>query len=177
MWKTIIAMLAGNGLASPVFAQTLPTVALVPGESFTIHIDEGGRASMPARGQAQWEPFDIVAARQMAGITPPAAPETQARVLNSAGGVSPRPIPPGEIRIRFLTIADRHALLVVENGQDRALAYRARMTSDGQSRPTDVCVVLPHLPSYEHWPHRIERVELSDFRFIPWVPGRAPTCE
>lgn len=175
--KTIAAIVAGIGLAHPVLAQTLPAVALIPGESATIQIDEGGRAGAPTRGQAQWEPFDIVAARQMAGITPPSVPETQARALDSPGGVSPRPIPPGEIRIRFLMIADRHALLVVENGQDRALTYRARMTSNGQSRPTDVCVVLPRLPSYEHWPHRIERIELSDFRFVPWVTGRAPTCE
>jgi len=68
-------------------------------------------------------------------------------------------------------------LLVIENGQGRALRYRAGMTVNGQERHTDVCVVLPRLPSYEHWPHPIERLELSDFRFVPWVAGTPPTCE
>jgi hypothetical protein len=48
---------------------------------------------------------------------------------------------------------------------------------NGRRQHTDVCVVLPHLPSYEHWSFPIERLELSDFRFIPWAPGRMPTCE
>ena len=70
-----------------------------------------------------------------------------------------------------------HSMLVVENGQRRALRYRARMTVGGRTHSTDVCVVLPHLPSYEYWPDPVERLELSDFRFIPWTEGRAPTCE
>ena len=51
-------------------------------------------------------------------------------------------------------------LLVVENGQGGALRYRARMTVRGETRHTDVCVVLPHLPSYEHWPHLSIGIEL-----------------
>ena len=89
----------------------------------------------------------------------------------------PDPIPPGEVRLRFLSIDGRQALLVVENGHGRALRYRARMTVDGRTQHTDVCVVLPRLPSYEHWPHPIQRLELTAFEFIPWAPGRNPTCE
>ena len=79
--------------------------------------------------------------------------------------------------MKVLSIAGRHTVLVVENGLPRAIAYRARMTVDGRTHSTDVCVVMPGLPSYEHWPHPIERIELSDFRFVPWQPGQRPTCE
>ena len=163
-------------VASPAAAQNLPAISLTPGEAVTVRFDDGGRVGEPERGRAAWSRFDIVAARQLSGQTPPDAPVPVGEPLNAPDGTRPDPIPPNEVRLRFHVIADRHAMLVVENGQGRALSYRARMTVDGEARHTDVCIVLPHLPSYEHWPHPIERIELSDFRFISWIPGRAPTC-
>ncbi|HVQ07178.1 MAG TPA: hypothetical protein VMS43_01960 [Allosphingosinicella sp.] len=159
-------------------AQEIPDITLAPGEAVTVRFDDGGRIGEPQRGRAEWNRFDLVAARQLAGMTPPDAPMREAMpVASPADGSRPDPIPPNEVRVRFLSIAGQHVLLVVENGQGRALAYRARMTVDGQARHTDVCIVLPRLPSYEHWAHPIERLELSDFRFIAWAPGRMPTCE
>lgn len=163
--------------AAPAAAQDMPAISLTPGDAVTVRFDDGGPVGEPERGRAAWSRFDLVAARQLAGITPPDAPVPEAAPIGAVDGIGPEPIPPNEVRVRFLSIAGRHALLVVENGQGRALAYRARMTVGGQARHTDVCVVLPRLPSYEHWPHAIERLELSDFRFIPWAPNRAPTCE
>jgi hypothetical protein len=163
-------------LAAPAAAQDIPAISLAPGEAVTVHFDDGGRVGAPVRGRAALSRYDIVAARQLAGMTPPDAPVAEAMPVGDVDGIGPDPIPAGEVRIRFMSIAGRHALLVVENGQGRALTYRARMTANGRTRSTDVCIVLPHLPSYEHWPHEIERLELSDFRFIPWAPGRAPTC-
>lgn len=163
--------------AAPAAAQDIPAISLAPGEAVTVRFDDGGRVGEPERGRAAWSRFDLVAARQLAGMTPPDAPVSEPVAVGGVDGSRPEPIPQNEVRVRFLSIAGQHALLVVENGQGRALAYRARMTVRGQARPTDVCVVLPHLPSYEHWPHAIEQLELSDFRFIPWAPGRAPTCQ
>ncbi len=168
----IAALLA----ATPAGAQEIPSISLAPGEAVTVRFDEGGRIGPPVRGRAVWSRFDLSAARHLAGMTPPDAPVPEGIPLNVDDGARPDPIPPDELRMRFLSIADRHMLLVVENGQGRALRYRARMQGGGRTRHTDVCVVLPHSPSYEHWPHQIERIELSDFRFIAWPPGRTPTC-
>lgn len=158
-------------------AQDIPAISLAPGDAVTVRFDDGGRIGEPERGRAAWSRFDIVAARQLAGMTPPDAPVPEAVQVGDVDGLRPDPVPQNEVRVRFLSIAGLHALLVVENGQGRALAYRARMTVRGHARHTDVCIVLPRLPSYEHWPHAIERLELSDFRFIPWMPNRAPTCQ
>jgi hypothetical protein len=163
--------------AAPAAAQDILPISLAPGDAVTVRFDDGGRIGEPERARAAWSRFDIVAARQLAGMTPPDAPVAEAVPVAGVDGSRPDPIPPNEVRVRFLSIAGRHALLVVENGQGRALAYRARMTVGGRARHTDVCIVLPGLPSYEHWPHPVERLELSDFRFIPWLPGRTPTCQ
>lgn len=174
----VFAILLGALLfAAPAPAQEIPALSLAPGESIILHFDDGGRVGTPERGTAAWSRFDLLAARQLAGMTPPDAPVPTASMIHGNEQDRPDPIPPGVVRVRVLSIAGRHTLLVVENGQPGALAYRARMTAHGQTAPTDVCVVLPHLPSYEHWAFPIERLELSDFRFIAWAPGRAPTCE
>ena len=168
---------ASLALAAPADAQTIPAIGLVPGEAVIVRIDDGGRASAPERGRAEWSRFDVYAAQHLSRLPVPDAPVPEGTPITAPETLSPDPIPESEVRFRLMTIAGRHALLVVENGQRRALAYRARMTVNGRTRHTDVCVVLPGLPSYEHWPHVIERLELSDFRFIPWLPGRRPTCE
>jgi len=176
----LFAPMIGLGLAvlsATAVAQDIPALTLTPGEAVTLRFDDGGRSGAPERSRAAWSRFDLVAARQLAGMTPPDAPMPEGIPIAGPEGIGPDPIPQNEVRMRVMSIAGRHTLLVVENGQGRALSYRARMTVGGQTRHTDVCVVLPRLPSYEHWPHVIERLELTDFRFIPWAPGRAPTCE
>jgi hypothetical protein len=176
--KLIHILLGLIALPAAAAAQDIPDISLAPGEAVTVRFDDGGRVGEPQRGRAGWNRFDIAAARQMAGMTPPDEPMREAMpAATPADGSRPDPIPPDEVRMRFLSVSGRHSLLVVENGQGRALAYRARMTVNGQRRHTDVCIVLPRLQSYEHWPHPIERLELSNFRFIAWAPGRNPTCE
>lgn len=68
-------------------------------------------------------------------------------------------------------------MLVIENGYDRALVYRAELTRDGRRRATDVCAVRPGLRSYEYWPHRVERLRLSDFQLVSWRQGQEVICE
>lgn len=173
--------LAAIGLAvaaAPVAAQTIPAMTLVPGEAITVQLGNDDRAGAPERQRAEWSAFDVFAARHLSGITPPDAPVPVGTPLTSGpDGPRPEPTPLGQVRVRFFSIAERHTLLVVENGLQRAIAYRARMTRDGDTRPTDVCLVMPGLPSYEHWPHTIDRIELTDFRYVQWQPGQPPTCE
>jgi hypothetical protein len=171
-----IAVFVAAVVATPAYAQDIPALTLTPGQAVTVRFDDGGRVGAPERGRAEWSRFDLYAARQLAGETPPDAPLGESTPINAPEGISPDPIPPGEVRLRFFGF-NGHGLLVVENGRGGALRYRARMTVSGQERHTDVCVVLPHLPSYEHWPHSVERLELTDFEFIAWTPGRNPTCE
>ncbi len=175
--KFVHILLGLLALPAAAAAQDIPDISLAPGEAVTVRFDDGGRVGEPRRGPAAWSRFDLIAARHLAGVTPPDAPVPVGTPIGTTDGSGPDPIPPDEVRVRFLSIAGQHSLLVVENGQARALAFRARMTVGGQARHTDVCIVLPRLPSYEHWPHPIERLELSDFRFVPWTAGRAPTCQ
>jgi hypothetical protein len=175
MFRLAILLLALA--ASPAIAQNVPTISLSPGEAVTIRFDDGGRAGEPERSAATWSRFDLYAARHLAGMAPPDAPVPEGMPIDAADNILPDPIPREELRLRMMSIAGQHVLLVVENGRERALAYRARMVANGRETHTDVCVVLPRLPSYEHWAFPIERLELSDFRFIPWAPARNPTCE
>jgi len=164
--------------ATPAAGQEIPTTSLAPGEAMRVQLDDGGRAGPAERHSAEWTAFDVYAARQLGGMPIPDAPVPEGTaIMTGPGGPRPAPIPPGQVRIRLMSVAGRHTLLVVENGLQRAIAYRARMTREGDTRPTDVCLVMPGFPSYEYWPHLIERIELSDFRYVPWQPGHRPTCE
>ena len=75
------------------------------------------------------------------------------------------------MRVRFLSIAGQHSLLVIENGYDRAIAYRAQMIRGNEARPTDVCIVMPHKHGFEHWPFVIDRLEISEMHFVDWRIG------
>ena len=164
--------------AASAAAQITPDLMLVPGEAVTIRVDAGGRVAVSEKQQAKWSAFDVVAARHLTGLTPPNAPVPRGTAYSSpAGDPKPEPVPPNQLRARFLSIEGRHSLLVIENGLRNAIKYRATMTVNGARHPTDVCVVLAGYPSYEHWPHPIERIELTDFRFVAAQPGLAPTCE
>ena len=160
--------------AAPAAAQT---ITLAPEEAVTLREDGKGALAVAARGRAEWTPFDLAVARNFErglydrGIGPNS-------VSTEVPGLPEAPaIVPGQVRLRFMLIAGRHAELLLENGYDRALVYRARITVAGQTRPTDVCVVLPSNRSSEHWPEAIQRIDLTDFELVDWQEGRAPTCE
>jgi hypothetical protein len=80
------------------------------------------------------------------------------------------------IRVKFQSIAGRHSLLVIENGYDRAIVYRAWMTWARQTRPTDVCLVTPNQHGFEHGPFPIDRLEISEVRFVDWRQGDPQPC-
>jgi len=162
---------------APALAQD-PTIELTPGQSASLSVGGKGETRVVSRGRGEWTPHDLVAARHLAGQPIPDAPVPTADALPSpAGGPEVPPVEPGVVKLRFMSIAGQHMLLIVENGYGQALAYRARMTREGQTRPTDVCIVLPTNRSYEHWPLTIDRIELSAFALVPWNENEAPTCE
>lgn len=165
-------------IAAPAAAQETAAVTLAPGESVTVRIDDGGVIGAPERGRAEWTPYDIAAARHLSGIPTPGSAVPYATPLPRGGGIPAEPaVEPGRLQFKFLSIAGRHSLLAIENGYAQALAYRARMTRGDQTRTTDVCIVIPGRHGYEHWPHTIDRLELSDFRFVAWRPGDPVPCQ
>jgi hypothetical protein len=82
---------------------------------------------------------------------------------------------PGQISLSFSGGAQ--SMLVVRNGYDRALVYRARMHVGSRSAATSVCVVLPKLMSFEQWPHPIDKLELSNFKLVESKDGASIRCE
>jgi hypothetical protein len=170
----LVAMALHTGAAA---AGGSATVTLAPEEAVTLRADVKGALAVASRDRAEWTPFDLAVARNfLRGLYDRGAgPNSIGSLL--PGMPDPPAIVPGQVRLRFLLIAGRQAELLLENGYDRALVYRASITVDGQTRPTDVCVVLPHNRSSEHWPHAIQRIDLSDFELVDWEAGRAPTCE
>jgi len=178
--RTGLAFIASAYIAfsTPALAQGETSIALTPGQSVALTVADKGEARVVRRGRGEWTPHDLAAARHLVGQPIPEAPVPEATPLPGAPeGVRVPPVARDVINLRFMSVAGRHTLLIVENGYAGALRYRARMTRDGQMRPTDVCVVLPSNRSYEHWPHPIDRIELSDFALVTWNEGDTPACE
>ena len=164
-------------IAAPGAAQVQNTVVLEPGDAFTIRIESGGTMAVSPRAAADWTPFDVAAARHLSGLPIPEGPVPYATPIpHDDSSPAVPPIAPDRIRLKFLSIAGRHSLLVVQNGYDRAIAYRARMTRDGKTTPTDVCLVIPRRHGFEHWPYPIERLEIYDVRFVAWQEGDPSPC-
>lgn len=163
--------------AAPAQAQTQAAIVLEPGDAYSFRVETDGTMSAGPRETADWAPIDVAAARHLSGLPIPERAVPYGTPLPDNGTIPAAPPPrPGMIRVKFLSIAGRHSLLVVENGYDRAIVYRARMTRDGQTRPTDVCLIMPGQHGFEHWPHPIERLEISDVRFVPWREGDPQPC-
>lgn len=158
------------GLASPVFAG-LP---LSPGQSISIALSSSNEVRVLGARQAELADNDRLVIRQLIGTTcntpqcaPVAVPDT---------GPKPSPISSGEIKISFMIVEGKHSVLIIENGYDRAVTYRARISNSGQEAATDVCLVLPLKRGYEHWPYAIDRITLSDVSLRPWSEGDEITC-
>lgn len=172
------ALLLGALLfAVPAAAQeSRPTVSLQPGDAATVRLTAGGDRGSVQRNAARWNPHDLAVARHMVGQPIPDAPVETAEPLPSDRMPPPSPVAANQIRLRFHAIADRHVLLVIENGYDRPIVFRARMVRDGEERSTDVCLVLPNRRSYEHWPHMMERLDLAGFAVAEWREGDPIPC-
>ena len=171
----LVAAIAAVG--APALAQDREPVTLGSEEAITLRLDESGATlARENPGRAEWTPFDLAVARHLSGLEPPKGP-APAMVLPGDAAMPPAPaVQPGRLRLRFMSIAGRHSILILENGYDRAIVFRARMTRGGETRPTDVCLVTPMRFGFEHWPHPVDRIEISDVHFVPWQPGDPVPC-
>ena len=177
MARFAMALAAFLFVAAPAAAQAPASITLEPGDAAAFRIEaDGSTAVSPERGGAEWTAFDVAAARHLSGLPIPAQAVPFATVLH--GDVMPPepPVEPDRVRVKLLSIAGQHSLLVVENGYDRAIAYRARMSRGDRSAPTDVCLVIPRKHGFEHWPHVIDRLEIYDMRFVVWREGDPIPC-
>ena len=164
-------------VATPAFAQDRLPITLAPEQAITLRLDESGATlARENPGRAEWTPFDLAVARHLSGITPPKEPAAATALPNDGSMPAAPAVQPGRLRIRFLSIAGQHSILILENGYDRGILFRARMTRDGDTRPTDVCLLVPMQHGFEHWPHPIDRIEISDIRFVPWRRGDPVPC-
>ncbi|HYD87656.1 MAG TPA: hypothetical protein VEA80_09290 [Vitreimonas sp.] len=170
-----VCMFAGAASAQ---SQLVSSVTIERGEAATLHFDEGGGAMLIERGVAPpLTPFEESVAHDLSGgafdyaIGPVSAPMTGDK------RPTPSPITPHAVRLKFVPAPDEeHTLLLVENGYEQAFRYRALIYIEGEGEATDVCLVMPALRGFEHWPYRIDRIELSALRLQPWREGDAVPC-
>jgi hypothetical protein len=162
---------------APAPAQDREPVTLAPEQAITLRLDESGATlARENPGRAEWTPFDLAVARYLSGMAPPKGP-APAMVLPGDAAMPPAPaVQPGRLRLRFMSIAGQHSVLILENGYDRAIVFRARMTRGGETRPTDVCLVAPMRFGFEHWPDPLDRIEISDVHLVPWREGDPVPC-
>jgi hypothetical protein len=179
-----IAIAALLGLAAPAAAADPPAIiSLRPGEQAIVLIDDGGRVRVERTGPARLSDYDRAAVRELLLNHPDAVGPNPAIHTEGDGHLpDPPPVEPGSIRISFQAVAadgkeQESRLLLLENGYGRGLVYRATITHDGRSEPTDVCVVPPGIRGYEHWPYAIGRIDLRELRLVPLREGDPLTCE
>ena len=162
----------------PAEAQVPASAALGPGEQVILVFDDGGVPHVGGRGAADpLSPFDAAAVRELLTNHSYAGGPIAAPLREEQGLPTPDPVAAGQVRLRFIRMPADHTLLVIENGFQSGLRYRAKMKRGKTVEPTDVCTVLPLKRSYEHWPYKIDRLELSAFALFPMKESDPPICE
>lgn len=162
-------------VATPATAQG---ITLVRGEEAMLEIDNDGLADA-ARGPATPTAFELAVGRQFSGQKPPEAPLAQGTPIHNGTGLPDAPVPdPGRLRFRFFQVPGTdHSMLIVHNGYRQGLLYRARITANGKTAPTDVCLVMPGKSGVEHWPYAISAIEVSAFELVDWKAGDGAPCK
>ena len=162
--------------AAPAAAQ----VTVAAGEAVTVRVAEDAKTApdILERSPAQWNALDVESARQLVSLDAAGDPAASGPNMIPVFSDTPAPpIPTGALRFKILSIAGRHTILVIENGLEQGLVYRATLSSGGQEAATDVCLVMPNRRGYEHWPYPIDRIVLSDLRLVAWQEGDPVPCE
>jgi hypothetical protein len=184
MRHLLIAVAGLMGLAAPAHAADAPgKVSLRPGEQTIVLIDDGGRVTVAKGGPARMSEYDRAAVFELLRNHPDAVGSIAAIHTEDDGHLPPPPpVERGAVRISFLAVAatgkeSESRLLLVENGYDRGLRYRAIISRSARNEPTDVCVVIPERRGYEHWPYPIDRIELSGLTLFSLREGDPLTCE
>jgi hypothetical protein len=176
--SALIALFLVATVPAAAQAQDATTARLVPGEQIMMVIDDGGVPRVTERGPAApLSPFEAAAIRELLTNHNYAVGPDVAILTENQGLPTPEPVAKGQIRLRFIRLPADHSLLLIENGFERGLRYRAKMARGDKEAATDVCTVIPLKRGYEYWPYRIDRIDLSSFALFPMGPDDRPTCE
>ena len=157
-------------------------IAIGMGETITIAVDANGQASVVERSNhPTLSEFTREAGRRIAnGDYPEAVGSNYVEHTPTNLGVpEPPPVVGSVLRITFVAPDGRpdHSFLVLENGFDGALTYRARIRVGERTAVTDVCQVPPMSRGDEHWPFHVDEIILSDFSLRPWHQNDRVRCE
>jgi hypothetical protein len=173
-------------LLAPTLVPTQPAakIEIARGETVTLHVAGEGAATIGDRAAAgPLTDTDAEFMRQVRTVAIDPALKSQP-AFPGRTATPPPPVNPGILRISFRYVqpplakgANGDMLLGIENGYDGALRYKAVISRGDRSTQTDVCIVMPLKRGYEQWPYPLDRIELSDFRIIPWHEGDSITCE
>lgn len=139
---------------------------LMPGESVVLDVRSGDKPQVLSSSAANTVITDPLSGRMISLM---AGQGDEPRMHNTEMGLEG---PADRLRVTFRQAADSdQTLLVIENGYDGPVTYRALMrvlTRDGTRwEQTSVCTVLPGIFSVEHWPHPIVSIALKDFTITP----------
>jgi hypothetical protein len=153
----------------------LAGLSLAPGDSVVMQASDVG-FSVVERSHSAVSLSDFERALTDRTRDNPAAMGENTLAASGDALAASQPIDPNRIKLRLLIIPPHDSVLVVDNGYDHALSYRAIIWVNDQAGPTDVCWVLPGHHGYEHWPYLIDRVELLDLKFEAWQEGDRVPC-
>jgi hypothetical protein len=175
----IIAALVPN--AAPAERQP---IAIHPGETITLELNDRAATVVRREPAAPLTTFEASMIRRLQGVEVPAGSGIQPAISvtrNEVEGEPPRPVP-GQVRLTFRHIpalrpgSEPHSILVLVNGYGNSFRYRVLMHSNGAVQPTDVCEVFPHISGTEHWPYRIEQLDITATWLEP-PQGNSGRCE
>ncbi|HEX6375446.1 MAG TPA: hypothetical protein VFZ91_06970 [Allosphingosinicella sp.] len=160
-------------------ADSRRTLTLRRGQTATLRLRPDGRLELVERGSAADAPasqIEDVFVRAMASGALAKSPEGKLPESSLKHLPQTPLIGADAVRLTMKQAPGGGTALVVENGYDRTLYYRAWMLTGERGRATSVCEVPPKLPSYEHWPHPIDQLDLAGFGLRRPEPGQAPEC-
>jgi hypothetical protein len=163
-------------LPAAASAKNMPPISIQPGQMITLKVD-GNDTRIVAIGAAPpMSAYETESAERIGAIEIPAGAGPQPAMTFPKGTFANEPLKPvpNQVRLTFRRIpgrTDDHSVLFIVNGYDLSFRYRAAMRTNGGTKPTDVCEVLPNLTMNEHWPYAIEQLDLSDIRLEPRTQG------
>jgi hypothetical protein len=175
----LVAALVPN--AAPVDRQP---IAIHPGETITLEVRDQTAVVVERGPAAPLTPFESAMIRRFQGVEIPAGSGVQPAIevtRNDVDGEPPKPVP-GRVRLSFRLVpgprqgSEPHSVLILQNGYGNSFRYRVLMHSNGHVQPTDVCEVFPRISATEHWPYRIDQLDVTAAWLEPPQGGNA-RCE
>jgi hypothetical protein len=182
MRNILLAAAAAVAASAAAPAEAPSGVSIASGEEMLVRIAQDGAVTVERRGAAgPMSAADSYALAELVGTPVPEGAKTMPPQL-VLKGQAPKsvPPPPHGLRVSLRDVAGKtphDTLLMISNGYGDALRYQAVMRRGDRSAPTDVCLVMPGKPGYEHWPFPIERLDLTALRLVPWKPEDGIICQ